>query len=57
MITVLGTDITIFVIFAVGFFIGRLQGQNRRLRLDNAKLQNQSKLSNLPKPYQPEAGH
>ena len=38
MITVMDTDITILIVFFVGYYIGRLQGSDRRLNRENVKL-------------------
>lgn len=42
MITVMDTDITILIVFFVGYYIGRLQGSNRRLNRENIKLRKQT---------------
>ena len=42
MITVMDTDITILIVFFVGYYIGRLQGSNRRLNRENVKLRKQT---------------
>lgn len=38
MITVMNTDVTLIIVFAIGLLIGHIVGTNKRLRKENKEL-------------------
>lgn len=49
MIIVFGTDVTLFVIFLLGFLLGRMRKQNLNLKRENLSLKKAPQTSGKPR--------